>query len=212
MNRKRLVTLLAALAALLLCAIIILFVGSYTKKSENPKVSAETVQTDPVEQTAPVQDMTTVPEKETEFPETTSPGETTEPTESTKSAEKTKPTESSTSAQSVPKVDTSVSPVPPDMTEATVPPATTEEPPATTEPPAPTEPPQKDEPEGMTYEKYTNMSGDEQRSYRESFASVSAFFDWYNAEKAEYDAKNSGAVLEDGTLDLENVMNGSAGE
>lgn len=59
--------------------------------------------------------------------------------------------------------------------------------------------------EQYDYEKYLNMSGEEQTEFIESFASVEAFFDWLNAVKAEYEANNPGVIVDGGSIDLEEI-------
>lgn len=58
------------------------------------------------------------------------------------------------------------------------------------------------------YERYMNMSAEEQEEYFNSFDSPEAFFDWYNAAKEEYE--NNRDVIEigpDATVDLGNLGN-----
>lgn len=52
------------------------------------------------------------------------------------------------------------------------------------------------------YEAYHNMSGEEQKAFIDSFESIEAFFVWYNAAKAEYEAQNPGIDVGDGEIDL----------
>lgn len=52
------------------------------------------------------------------------------------------------------------------------------------------------------YERYLNMSGDEQTAFIESFDSVEAFFAWLNNAKAEHEAANPDIPIGDGSIDL----------
>lgn len=55
----------------------------------------------------------------------------------------------------------------------------------------------------LSYEEYMAMSADEQYEYYMSFETPEAFFEWYNAAKAEYDAKADETKVEyDGTLNI----------
>lgn len=71
----------------------------------------------------------------------------------------------------------------------------------------PTEPVQGTEP-AMDYETYINLSATEQKAYRESFESLAAFFEWYNAEKKEYEAQKPEIEVGNGSIDLEDIMGG----
>ena len=59
------------------------------------------------------------------------------------------------------------------------------------------------------YEWYNNLSGDEQMAFMESFDSIAAFFDWYNAEKAEYERQNPNIEIGDGNIDLGDLIGGN---
>ena len=64
--------------------------------------------------------------------------------------------------------------------------------------------------EEMTeYEKYMNMSGEEQMAYYNTFESVDAFMEWFNAAKAEHDEKNAGIDIGDGIIDAEDLIGGN---
>lgn len=52
------------------------------------------------------------------------------------------------------------------------------------------------------YEKYMEMSGEEQQKIFESYENPQDFFDWYNSVKAEYDEKNQAIVVEGGSINL----------
>jgi len=63
----------------------------------------------------------------------------------------------------------------------------------------------------MTYKQYIELSAAEQAAFRKTFDSISDFFAWYNAAKAEYDAQNPGIDIGDGSIDLEDIMNNNSG-
>lgn len=55
----------------------------------------------------------------------------------------------------------------------------------------------------LTYEEYEAMTNEEKLLYYYSFADADAFFEWYNAAKAAYDAENESIIIgADGTVDL----------
>lgn len=56
------------------------------------------------------------------------------------------------------------------------------------------------------YERYMAMSGDEQMAFMESFGSVEAFFEWLNAAKAEHEALKPAIPIEDGKIDLSEIV------
>lgn len=55
------------------------------------------------------------------------------------------------------------------------------------------------------YEAYHAMSGAEQKAYLESFESIEAFFEWYNAAAAEYEAAHPDIEIENGSVDLSQI-------
>lgn len=59
------------------------------------------------------------------------------------------------------------------------------------------------------FEWYNALSGDEQMAFMESFESVPAFFDWYNAAKAEYDALHPEIEVGDDVIDLGDQVDGN---
>lgn len=64
----------------------------------------------------------------------------------------------------------------------------------------------------LSYEEYIAMSGEEQQKYFESFESVEAFFEWYNAAKAKYDEENESIEIGgDGSIDLGDIIGGGNG-
>lgn len=62
----------------------------------------------------------------------------------------------------------------------------------------------------LSYEEYIKMTSDEQTAYRKTFDSTQAFFEWYNAAKAEYDEKNAGIDIGDGSVDLGDIIGGNS--
>lgn len=58
------------------------------------------------------------------------------------------------------------------------------------------------------YEKYMNMSAEDQEAYFNSFSSPAEFFDWYNKAKQEYeDSRDVIEVGPDATIDLGDIGN-----
>ena len=84
---------------------------------------------------------------------------------------------------------------------------------AATEPPhAESQPAQSQEGEStgeMTYEKYNAMSGDEQLAFFETFDSVEAFIDWYNAAKEKYEKEHPYIEIDGGEIDLDSIFGGN---
>lgn len=61
--------------------------------------------------------------------------------------------------------------------------------------------------ENMTeFERYNAMTGEEQMAFMNSFDSIEAFFDWYNAAKAEYDALHPNIDIGDGVIDAGDLV------
>ena len=118
---------------------------------------------------------------ETEATEAGETTEATEATEETKADEETEPEETTK------------------PTEATKP--TEETKPQETTPP--TQPSAKPQTE---YERFQNMSAEEQQAHMESFGSIEAFFDWYNNAKAEYEAANPPIDVGDGSVDMGDLL------
>ncbi len=56
-----------------------------------------------------------------------------------------------------------------------------------------------------TYEEYHNMTPETQQKFFNSFENVEAFFQWYNAAKAEYEKEN-GAIQTDGEINLDEII------
>ncbi len=62
----------------------------------------------------------------------------------------------------------------------------------------------------ITYEEYMAMSGAEQQEYMMSFSSIEAFFEWFNAAKAKYDAEHPSIEIGgDGSIDLGDIIGGN---
>lgn len=82
--------------------------------------------------------------------------------------------------------------------------------PATQPTTAPTEPAtQPPAAELSDYETFRQLSPADQQKYMESFASVEAFFEWYNKAKAEYEAANPPIEIGgDSSVDLGDVLGG----
>lgn len=77
------------------------------------------------------------------------------------------------------------------------------------EPPAETTVPTPPASGTTEFEWYNALSGDEQMAFMESFESVPAFFDWYNAAKAEYDALHPEIEVGDDVIDLGDLVGGN---
>lgn len=79
--------------------------------------------------------------------------------------------------------------------------------------PEPTQPKEKEPEESdsteLTYEKFQDMSPSQQQSTMESFGSIQDFFKWYENAKQEYETANPPIDVGDGSLDMEDIVNGS---
>lgn len=58
------------------------------------------------------------------------------------------------------------------------------------------------------YEWFHALSGEEQEAYMDSFDSIAAFFEWYNAAKAEYEELHPSIEVGDGNIDLGQIIGG----
>ena len=59
------------------------------------------------------------------------------------------------------------------------------------------------DPEKMDYQTFQSLTGAEQRAFQESFESLDAFFEWYNAAKEAYDKENPSIEIGDsGVVDM----------
>lgn len=76
----------------------------------------------------------------------------------------------------------------------------------TEETPEVSETPSVSDKEKTEYEKYMEMSGEEQQKIFESYKKPEDFFAWYNAAKAEYDKQNQAVVVEGGSINLEDYI------
>ena len=56
------------------------------------------------------------------------------------------------------------------------------------------------------YELFMDMEPAQQREYMESFESMEAFFDWYNAAKEAYELAHPPIDVGDGVIDLEDLL------
>ncbi len=59
------------------------------------------------------------------------------------------------------------------------------------------------------FEWYNALSGEEQMAYMESFDSLAAFFDWYNAAKDEYEQLHPSIEIGNGEIDLGDLLGGN---
>ena len=64
--------------------------------------------------------------------------------------------------------------------------------------------------QSMNYESFQDMAPAQQQAYMESFDSIDAFFEWYNAAKEQYEKDHpSIEVGGNGSVDLDEVINGN---
>lgn len=60
-----------------------------------------------------------------------------------------------------------------------------------------------------TYEEYIALSGDEQYAYYQQFESASAFFEWYNQAKLEYEESQDRIEIGgDDSIDIGEIIGG----
>ena len=94
--------------------------------------------------------------------------------------------------------------------QATQPPAAPETQPAETQPaetqPAPTTPPAQSRSE---YEEFQNMSPSQQQEHMNSFESIDAFFNWYNAAREEHDKMYPDIEIGGGSVDMGDILGGN---
>lgn len=62
------------------------------------------------------------------------------------------------------------------------------------------------DPASMDYAKFQAMSPAEQQAFVESFESIDAFFEWYNAAKEAYEAANPPIDIGSGNIDLDDII------
>lgn len=203
MKKKVTIAALAALLVAVLLAAVIL--GGHSESAAEPEQTAmETVATtevnipgleDSIFDDEPEQTEETTPETQ----ETTV---NTEPTETTKATEPTKPTEH-------PKDPNPIDPSKPTNPKPTRP----TEPTKPTEPSKPSEPTDSTEPSGgetvvKNYAWFQNLSPSEQQAWMDSFATIDAFFEWYNAAKAEYEKANPSIEFNGESIDMGAIIEG----
>ena len=71
--------------------------------------------------------------------------------------------------------------------------------------PSATEPVQTN-PGELTYEQFRDLTPSQQQAYQETFESIEAFFEWYNAAKDAYDEANPPILIgPDGVVDLNKI-------
>lgn len=58
----------------------------------------------------------------------------------------------------------------------------------------------------MDYETFQSMAPSRQRTYQESFESIDAFYDWYEAAKAAYDQAHAPIEIVDGVVDMSKII------
>ena len=58
----------------------------------------------------------------------------------------------------------------------------------------------------LGYEQYMNMSAAEQQAFFQTFDSVDAYFAWLNSAKADYEEKQNATDLENGAVDIEDLL------
>lgn len=75
-------------------------------------------------------------------------------------------------------------------------------------PTKPTEPAGSDS-KVTEYEWFNALPGEEQEAYMQSFESIAAFFEWYNAAKAEYDELHPSIDVGDAYIDLGELIGGN---
>ena len=74
---------------------------------------------------------------------------------------------------------------------------------------APTEPEATEDDGEMTYEKFMAMDAAGQQAFINSFPSMDAFFEWFNAAKEAYEASRNEVEIGDGSFDIGDLINGS---
>ena len=59
----------------------------------------------------------------------------------------------------------------------------------------------------LTYEEYLAMTGSQQQAYYNTFESVRAFVEWFDAAKAEYKKQNQAIEVTGSSINLEDYIN-----
>ena len=73
----------------------------------------------------------------------------------------------------------------------------------------PSEPEATEDDGEMTYEKFMALSAAEQQAFMNSFPTIEAFFEWFNAAKEAYEASRNEIEIGDGSFDIGDLINGS---
>lgn len=220
MNKKLLAALIAVGAAVILIAVFV-FAGMLDGSEKEPtdpnagSASQGTTQPSgadvedwddlPGSTTAPTQPQATAPTTESGGDDSTVPGDD----DTQKETDPTIPTDGDTSDDNATEPVKPSEPVPPP--ETTVPPETTTPPETSlpTEPDQPSEPPERD-PSDYTYEEYNAMSAQERQAFTRRFESIAAFWDWYDAAKAQYDSTRETIEIGGGDgIDLGDLIGGN---
>lgn len=127
----------------------------------------------------------------------TTPTETAKPTAP---AGTVKPTAPSGIANPTTPAEATKPTTPAEMTKPTTPPEAAN----------PTTPSDAAEPDKMTYEEYMARPPEAQQEFFESFASVEAYFDWFNAAKAAYEANRDCIEIDgSGSIDIGEIIGGN---
>lgn len=58
----------------------------------------------------------------------------------------------------------------------------------------------------LTYKEYLAMTPTEQKAYYDSYENFKDFVAWHNAAKAEYDAENGSVEIQDGKIDISDII------
>lgn len=91
----------------------------------------------------------------------------------------------------------------------TVPTTEATEPEETTAPTTEATEPEDTKPAASAYLWYASLSAEEQQKYYESFASPEAFFAWFNAAKAEYEASKDYMDSDNPNADMGEILGGN---
>jgi hypothetical protein len=94
-----------------------------------------------------------------------------------------------------------------DVPEETKSPDATEDVPSESQ--QPTEKPTDPVVQMTQYEWYHSLSGEQQMAYMETFDSLAAFFDWYNAAKEEHEKLKPGIEIGSGDIDFGDIFGGN---
>ena len=197
-----------AAAAVILVALFVIIGIKVSRNNETNALSTETQ----------VETTETIVEEEPTAPPTAAP--TAVPTEEPTAAPTAKPSVKLTPAPTAAPTPTPTpTPTPkssssshkkPKPTPTATPTPTPKPTPTPTPVPTPTPKPSVDE--GMTYEKYQALDAAGQKAFYQSFASAKDFFAWLEQAKKEHEEKNPSIEIDgSGSIDLEDILNGSNG-